>query len=168
MENASKALIMAGGLLIAIMILSVVVYVFGIVGDQSKQTDTIKAQEQLAKFNREYESYQRQVLRGSDIVTIVNKIEDNNKRFPYQEIIWEMIIPETISSLTVLEPGAYSNITQGLKRTDLKFNGNSTDVTEFKRLYFKCTGIEYSSIGRVNKIKFLGYNVEEKYFNTTD
>lgn len=79
MENASKALIIAGGMLIAIMVASLFVYLFvSYSGYAEDMYDKITAR-QITQANNEYTKYE-----GSndntiyDVVTVINKAKDNN------------------------------------------------------------------------------------------
>ena len=77
MENASKALTIAGGVLIAVMLAVLVYYVFTQWGESQKikqeDVDTVKIEE----FNKSYLSYEK-VLYGSELLGIVNKMSDYN------------------------------------------------------------------------------------------
>lgn len=80
MENASKALLIAGGVLIAILIVSVLVVTLNIVNSNQKTREKTLATEQLAEFNQKYEAYNKKALRGTDIITLMKMaIENNNK-----------------------------------------------------------------------------------------
>ena len=72
MENASKALLIAGGVLIAILIVSVLVVTLNIVNSNQKTREKALATEQLAEFNQKYEAYNKKALRGTDIITLKN------------------------------------------------------------------------------------------------
>lgn len=72
MENASKALLIAGGVLIVILIVSVLVVTLNIVNSNQKTREKALATEQLAEFNQKYESYNKKALRGTDIITLKN------------------------------------------------------------------------------------------------
>lgn len=78
MENASKALVMAGGILIAIMILATLAYAAGQWGLIPQSMEQSKEAQQLAKFNQEYESYNKDIMYGSDVVSVLNKAISNN------------------------------------------------------------------------------------------
>lgn len=80
MENAAKALIIAGGILIAIMTLSVLVYASTSRTRIAQAQVEKKAAEELAKFNREYESYNKDRLYGVDVITVMNKAIEHNTR----------------------------------------------------------------------------------------
>ena len=77
MENASKALTIAGGVLIAFMLAVLVYYVFTQWGESQKMkqedVDTVKIEE----FNKSYLSYEK-VLYGSELLGLVNKMSDYN------------------------------------------------------------------------------------------
>lgn len=70
MENASKALLIAGGILIAILILSVLVVTINIINSNQKAQEKALATEQLVKFNQKYEAYNKKALYGTDIITL--------------------------------------------------------------------------------------------------
>lgn len=72
MENASKALLIAGGVLIAILIVSVLVVTLNIVNSNQRTREKTLATEQLAEFNQKYEAYNKKALRGTDIITLKN------------------------------------------------------------------------------------------------
>lgn len=72
MENASKALLIAGGVLIAILILSVLVVTINIINSNQKAKEQALVTEQLVEFNQKYEAYNKKALRGTDIITLKN------------------------------------------------------------------------------------------------
>lgn len=80
MENTSKALLIAGGVLIALLVLSLLVLGYNsLTGYMSSDTESKKV-EQLAKFNASYEAYARSGVRGNELLTLMNKIIDYNAR----------------------------------------------------------------------------------------
>lgn len=79
MENASKALVIAGGILLAIMTLSLLVYMTGSTSRMAQAQDEKKAAEQLVAFNNQYEAYNKRVMYGTDLITLVNKAINYNK-----------------------------------------------------------------------------------------
>lgn len=81
MENASKALIMAGGILIAIIIISALLLMVTHIGDYQRTKDSGAKATQVAKFNRDFEKYtDDNGIKGTDIVSLINKIADYNSR----------------------------------------------------------------------------------------
>ncbi len=82
MENASKALIMAAGVLIGILILSLGVYLFTSFGNTSVQVQAENEANELNKFNSQFTVYQgRKDLTIYDILTVANYASENNKYY---------------------------------------------------------------------------------------
>lgn len=79
MENASKALIIAGGILLAIMILSLIVYMSTITSRMVAAQEEKKAGEEIVAFNKEYEAYNKKRMYGTEIITVMRKAMDYNK-----------------------------------------------------------------------------------------
>lgn len=81
MENASKALLMTGSILIGVILLSLAVYVYNIMGEAKKMETSTFTEEQLVKYNQEFLSYDKSRMYGTDVITVLNKAIDNNKRY---------------------------------------------------------------------------------------
>ena len=81
MENATKALTMAGGVLIAIIVIAALVYASSTYQVVPRAQDEANAVRQLSLFNQQYESYVRDALYGTDLVSLLNKAVDNNERY---------------------------------------------------------------------------------------
>ena len=80
MENASKALIMAGGMLLAILIVSLLVYAWSLFSKYQSSQDDLANIEDTAKFNEQFTNYQRDNVKGYDILSLANKVTDYNYR----------------------------------------------------------------------------------------
>lgn len=82
MENSAKFLYMAGGILIAVMIMSVGAYMFYTGAKMTSQYDIKLSDEELQAYNAEFEKYatDEYVWLANDIVTVINKIYDINKK----------------------------------------------------------------------------------------
>ncbi len=137
MENATKALIIIGAVLLALLILCTGVYLHGRLSQTSDEyiakLDTIE----LQKYNKNFEIYKdREDLSAQDVITVVGiaKQKDNGTRvFMKNEDITDWSEDEKNSFLS-------SKILQEDKN-DKILN------------LFKCTNIEYSN-GKVTKITF--------------
>ena len=81
MENAAKALQIAAGVLLAVMILSLAVYFFSTISAWPTQEDDMESAEQLAKFNMEYEVYDKSLMYGVDVISCLNKAKSNNEKY---------------------------------------------------------------------------------------
>lgn len=80
MENASKALIMAGSVLIALMIIGSLLLMFNNLSNYQNTNVKNTREAQIVEFNNQYETYNRTDVRGSDICSLLNKAEDYNER----------------------------------------------------------------------------------------
>ena len=101
MENASKALIIAGGILLALLILSTLIYVGTTMSNMADQQNQSKQLEQTAEFNRTYEAYNRSRLYGTDVISVVNRAIDYNKQLDADEEEYFInIVIETTTSFT--------------------------------------------------------------------
>lgn len=83
MDNASKALIIAGGVLIAIAIISVTLYMFAQARDLADASNQILEQSQIEAFNRFYHAYAPSFnkdynITGLDAYNVYNKVVNNN------------------------------------------------------------------------------------------
>jgi len=78
MENASNALIIAGGVLITIILIGSLAYMYNAMVQYPAEQEHQLQIEQLDKFNSEYEAYQKNKMYGTDVVTILNKAINNN------------------------------------------------------------------------------------------
>ena len=80
MENASKALIMAGGILITILVVSLLVLFWNQVSDYEKTSSDAEKEAQLSTFNEQFTQYARTDLRGVDLISLVNKVINYNSK----------------------------------------------------------------------------------------
>ena len=86
MENASKALIIAGAMLISVMILGLMMYLFGNAARVPAAYEDAKYQEMNAAFNAKFEGYDKVADYDND-----GDIDDNgkvNKKNQYGEYAW--------------------------------------------------------------------------------
>lgn len=78
MDNASKALVMAGAILIAVMLISLGVVLFNTAGDIAQ--DTSKQLDSLAieTFNSGFVQMTGPSVKGSSVKTLINKVNSHN------------------------------------------------------------------------------------------
>lgn len=95
MENATRALLMVAGVFFALLIITITILVHGQISDYYESKDVNKKTEQLAIFNKKYSSYNRENVRGSELLSLINKIIDFNssKEDIEKEIKISIIIP---------------------------------------------------------------------------
>lgn len=78
MENASKALVIAGSVLIALVIISLLVVFYNNIKGIQRTELSVEEQEKALEFNKQYQAYERDIY-GSELLSLVNKIDDYNK-----------------------------------------------------------------------------------------
>lgn len=81
MENASKALLMAAGVLIGMLVLSLMVYLFVSFGTTSKEIRQEQVEKQLNQFNTQFTSYVGKNKNIYDVVTLANLATKNNQYY---------------------------------------------------------------------------------------
>lgn len=126
-NNAPKALLMAGGILIAMLIISALVLFYSNLSYfQDRQDQDVKEQ-QIVEFNKEYTKYERDDLTLMDLKSIYNKIESYNTLHPDEKIEHNI-------------PNVYAKINESFK-----------EIEEADKLgyVFECTKVEYNSDRKV-------------------
>lgn len=137
MENAAKALLIAGGILIALVIISTGIIVYTRTRDLHEYESAAREEEQVRKFNQEYTAYDKKELRGIEIITITNKAINNNIQNPETPITIEVRINRT-DILDGLQPGNYI-FTGSALNTYNNLKQNETSFKLFKeQRFFKC------------------------------
>ena len=81
MENASKALLMAGAILIGIIVLGAFSFLFIRASDFASSYEEDIAEQEVIEFNVAFEEYLgRKNLTGHDVLTVINLANDYNER----------------------------------------------------------------------------------------
>ena len=90
MDNAAKALIMAGGVFIAVMIVGLAIYILnGARGFASAANDQAELSA-IESFNRYYQSFDSTIT-GIDALNIYNKAIDDSTRANHTHTVTESI-----------------------------------------------------------------------------
>ena len=162
MENASKALVIAGGILIALMILASFMFLFNQMSENANLQDEQQKAEEIVEFNSPYEVYQRNLLRGYDIVTVSNKANDYN--INYRNKTEETDINQEIHIYVTFKLDDWEEFRKNTSYDltayfkDLRKN-NKEKFDIFEEKYFKCTKMEYNNI--TGKIKALYFEEQD-------
>jgi len=81
MENASKALLMAGGMLLVMLIIGLLIFAWGRFSDFYNQNDELAEIEDLSKFNLQFTNFEKRNVYGYELISLANKIADYNMRY---------------------------------------------------------------------------------------
>ena len=152
MEDASKALLMAAGVLMGVVILSLAAYLFVTFSSSADDVKSEIANNQLNKFNSQFLAYeQREDLTVYDILTAVNLAENNNKYYQLE--------PGDTNYITVKVDNSVVNSTdieKKIKPESLEKEGEmKEDNLGGKSLKnYRCNVLLSDITGRVNAVNF--------------
>ena len=143
MENATQALLIAAGILFGILTISVFVYMFNNVSEIRQAQYTREEEARLAEWNAEWEAYNKQLLYGAEVLTVMNKAEQNNDKYDND-------VKHTVE-VKVKE--------NGVIRAQIKADGTQSNKEEYvgqhKTSIYKCTKMERNpETGKVKLIEF--------------
>lgn len=80
MENASKALLIAGGVLIAILLLTIFSYLFGKMAENTSAIYKEMEKHEVSEFNQKFLNFEgNDSLTAQDVATILNLAENAKK-----------------------------------------------------------------------------------------
>lgn len=160
MENAARALTMAAGVLIGIMIISIAVYLFTSLGNTSSEIYSKVEQTKIDKFNSQFLKYYRlDTCTAHDIVSIANLAKNSNEYYELEEGSELDYYVNVIVKDYIDNNGSEKTEEKFEKLDDAKYTefieNNSTNEEKSEIKYFTCTGISQSNItGRVYQITF--------------
>lgn len=159
MENASKALLMAGGVLIAIIIISLLVKTYGNIGAFQKQQISAEEAERIEAYNKEYTKYLNQYVYGTEVVTVVNCVanyqEKTNNAFTINITFKETYTYKLSNGKEYTTKGTLKlKGDEDIKYQFIDSYSNKDSLYDLKNRAFKCTAIGYDSYGKVNSISF--------------
>ena len=81
MDNSlSKALIIAAGVLLAMVVVAFMMYSFREISSWSTTQNEEQTTEQIEKFNKEYEAFDKDLMYGVDVISCLNKAKSNNDK----------------------------------------------------------------------------------------
>lgn len=80
MENASKALLMAGGVLITMLVVSLGIYFSRVVADSMGGIYTRMEQRKIAEFNQQFLEFNDTKINIQDVVSLINLAKDSNDK----------------------------------------------------------------------------------------
>lgn len=180
MENATKAFIIAGGMLIAMLIVGLLVWGYNNISNLQRTNVETEALEQISQFNSRFEAYNRGSVRGYQMISLVNLARDYNSRFREEdgyypvEIIAKLDaqganLPEATNAQRYSNDNSYFDMIKYITEIYEPRLENATDPNnrnQFKEMYFECTNVVYDNerddmtgktnqgLGRVKRLEF--------------
>lgn len=137
MENASYALYIAVGVLIGILMLSLLIFRWKQLGSVENAKDSATVIKNRAEFNAEYEVYNKRLMYGTDVLSCLNKAQNNNQKYVYSnyygtsvgkkedreeffidvQVTIKSTLSDSFKAYTIDSSGKYTRVI-GLKNTD--------------------------------------------------
>ena len=156
MENAAKALLMAGGTLIAILIMSLAIYLFITFGQDAKMLNERIDDTQLLKFNSQFNVYfDRKNLKVHDVISVVNLAQENNEFYKNYSDFAESYKITVYVLYTTYTPNAIQ-WNEDTKQNFMNYYSEIENSTGNIKYTFSCIGKNalYHSNGRIKELYF--------------
>ncbi len=140
MENASKALIIAGGILIAMMIVGLLTFGYTQIRNYQRAEADTERQQEVLEFNKRFEGYNRRSVRGYQLISLSNLVTDTNTRFTDEEGYKPVSV--TVDGLSS-ETATNEDLNAYLADYD---TWDSDTKNEFKQRYYECDDVQYDAL----------------------
>ena len=116
MDNASKALIMAGAILIAVALVGVGVYLYSSAASQVDNASSQLSAAEIQLKNSEFEQFEGSSVRGTEVIQLVRKVNAFNSQdiFP-NDITFTLVDVPTAVSSTLTVPNLQAGNTNGIQ-----------------------------------------------------
>lgn len=158
MENASKALLMAAGILIGVLVLSLLAYLLVSFSQLYADIDRQNADQKLAQFNTQYTTYlHREDLTIYDVLTIVSYARENNNNYRDENGIVYVGSEDKIISVSLKRD---INTKENVQEESQSFfddiiKDDQATIAEgnLSLPLYTCKSITYNSEGRVKSVK---------------
>ena len=130
MENATKALAIAGSVLIAVLILGILVYTYNRISDIKNTEYNTKVVEQSKDFNKAYENYNRKSVYGSELFSLANQMEDYNEKEATQKGYDQINLSVQITSVIIEGASQFKPKTYDLDAFAKAYNKLAEEINE--------------------------------------
>lgn len=81
MENASKALLIAGGILVSILVITVFIYMITRISEFRRSNEDLARIENVSEFNKRFTNYQRDDVQGYELLSLIHNVIDYNEQY---------------------------------------------------------------------------------------
>lgn len=167
MENATKALEMAASVLIGVLILAALVFGYSQIAEQKKIEQKNEKAKQLSDYNINFESYAKDKVYGSELLSLANEIINYNTRKAvdgYQEITLEVKINTGVIDGDFFKSGTYN-----AKELSYKYIRLSEEIQKANKSTYGGKSVSYwaNTLDPKNETEFKNtiknhkYNIEE-------
>ena len=92
MDNASKALLMAGSVLLSIMIITLAMYLFANFHQATSQIEGNVEESQVMQFNNQFTKYEsNNQVTIYEVLSMANLATQNNKQYQYEKQLAKIV-----------------------------------------------------------------------------
>ena len=120
MDNASKALIIAGAILLSILIISLGIFIFNQASEITKSSNLSEVE--VLNFNEKFTSFEGTNVRGSEVNSLLNRIVQNNVANQIDES--KKVMSDQLENVSE----AISNIAKEIEKDQNKFTKESAKI----------------------------------------
>ena len=147
MENATKALLIAGGVLIGIIIMSLAVSLFSNMSNVSRQYYSEQDRREIAMFNNRFEKYANkdQMFTLFDMKTIFNLVDECKEKYGIK-------VELKVKNGNISDSNIDNEIETAISDSKVEANNNVTNSTRTYK--YKFNSIEYDVNGYVKSLTF--------------
>ena len=183
MENAAKALLIAGGILIAILLIALIRFAWGKYSDYQNSKYELIEIEDVAKFNEQFSNYDRSNVQGYELLTLINQVVDYNERRTTNSV-WgndekynsigikvNFLNANNINSLAYDKKAVLFNESKpNYEEDDLTINGRTKTSKSFKvQIEDKITNLVNSTFGgNEETAKLVAKNIGQIFLTETE
>lgn len=133
MENASKALLIAAGVLLSVLVISLLLYTAKSFGKIARAEQDAKLVQDKENFNAEYEVYEKNLMYGTDVLSCLNKAQSNNQKYVNYRYFGEDTIEDSRvrnEFLIDVEVKLINDIEEEVKVYKLNSSGKKVQITD--------------------------------------
>lgn len=136
------------------LILTIVIIIIAIL--MAKYYEYKTQRDKIKEQNLEYEVYFEKEIYGADIATIINKAVDSNEKNKVQKDEQGNYIKNDINSINIeIKTLDLDEEENSILKMEYLYNGGMAKFVElYNVIKFKCTKIDYNSVGKVSYMLF--------------
>lgn len=170
-SSMSKALIIAAGVLLAMIVIAFMTYSFRQLGSWATEQDQALLTEQRDKFNKEYEAYDKDLMYGVDVISCLNKAKSNNDQIENNRFVtgdtydksYKITVKFTIKNNLSEAIRIYYIDANSKKEREYQNQGPTKDLKKIEEIFDVSDKYKNSGVSDINFDSSL-----QKYSKTTD
>ncbi len=153
MENATNALLMAGGVLIGVLILTLAVYLYMSFGAEARENYELMERQQIVRFNAQFTKYVGiKDLTVYDVASVIAAARKNNSYYLDESITDSYKVTVKINGVPTKDIGNIEKFIE--QNNNIIVNEDLVDEDiEFEHTY-SCDSVDYYDNGRVKTVFF--------------